>query len=64
PPGLTDTERQKLIGLFTRLHDSEQWKEAVDRNGWTDAFLTGDRFGRFLKQQDERVDTVLKELGL
>ncbi|WP_069814274.1 Bug family tripartite tricarboxylate transporter substrate binding protein [Streptomyces sp. TP-A0874] len=64
PPGLSDTEREKLIGLFTRLHDSEQWKEALKRNGWADAFMTGERFGRFLDNEDKRVDMVLKELGL
>lgn len=64
PPGLTDVERKKLTGLFTELHRSQQWKDALKRNGWTDAFLTGDRFGRFLDAQDRRVDTVLKELGL
>ena len=64
PPGLSDVERDKLVGLFTRLHASPQWKDAVRRNGWTDVFLTGERFGRFLDAQDRRVDTVLKELGL
>ncbi|MFJ9409871.1 Bug family tripartite tricarboxylate transporter substrate binding protein [Streptomyces sp. NPDC101393] len=64
PPGLSDTERAKLIKLFTTLHDSRQWKEAAQRNGWIDAFATGDTFGRFLAAQDKRVDTVLKELGL
>ncbi|MFJ6751159.1 MULTISPECIES: Bug family tripartite tricarboxylate transporter substrate binding protein [unclassified Streptomyces] len=64
PPGLSDTERAKLIKLFTTLHDSRQWKDAAKRNGWIDAFATGDTFGRFLAAQDKRVDTVLKELGL
>ncbi|NUP37934.1 MAG: tripartite tricarboxylate transporter substrate binding protein [Streptomyces sp.] len=64
PPGLTDTERDKLIDLVTKMHASKQWQEAVRRNRWTDAFMTGDAFGRFLTAQDKRVDTVLKELGL
>jgi putative tricarboxylic transport membrane protein len=64
PPGLSDTERDKLIKLFTELHASRQWKEAAKRNGWIDAFATGETFGRFLAAQDKRVDTVLKELGL
>lgn len=64
PPGLSGTERDKLIGLFTALHEAPQWKEAAARNGWIDAFATGEEFGRFLAAQDRRVDTVLKELGL
>ncbi|MFH8572167.1 Bug family tripartite tricarboxylate transporter substrate binding protein [Streptomyces sp. NPDC017993] len=64
PPGLSATERDKLINLFTKLHDSPQWKDAAKRNGWIDAFATGETFGRFLDAQDRRVDRVLKELGL
>ncbi|MFD7441061.1 Bug family tripartite tricarboxylate transporter substrate binding protein [Streptomyces sp. NPDC059909] len=64
PPGLSDAERDKLIGLVQELHDSPQWKDSMKKNGWDDAFLPGDRFGDFLDEQNERVDTVLKELGL
>ncbi|MER7663147.1 MULTISPECIES: tripartite tricarboxylate transporter substrate binding protein [unclassified Streptomyces] len=64
PPGLSDAERDKLIALLSELHDSEEWKESMKKNGWDDAFLTGDRFGDFLDAQDKSVDSVLKELGL
>ncbi|MBT2369626.1 tripartite tricarboxylate transporter substrate binding protein [Streptomyces sp. ISL-10] len=64
PPGLSDAERDKLIRLVTELHDSEQWQESMKKNGWDDAFLTGDLFGEFLDEQDKEVDSVLKELGL
>ncbi|MEO3752725.1 tripartite tricarboxylate transporter substrate-binding protein [Streptomyces sp. B6B3] len=64
PPGLSDAERDRLIRLFQELHDSEQWRDSLARNGWTDAFLTGEDFGRYLERQDERVDETLRELGL
>ncbi|MCM2579985.1 Bug family tripartite tricarboxylate transporter substrate binding protein [Streptomyces meridianus] len=64
PPGLSREERERLTGLVDRLHASKQWKDALARNGWSDAYLTGAGFGRFLDGQDRRVDTVLKELGL
>jgi putative tricarboxylic transport membrane protein len=64
PPGLSDSERDRLTNLIAKLHASRQWKDAVKRNQWTDAYLTGEDFGRFLDAQDKRVDTVLKELGL
>lgn len=64
PPGITDAERAKLIALFEKLHGSKQWKDSMKKNGWDDAFLTGDRFGEFLDKEDKRVDSVLKELGL
>ncbi|WP_055693585.1 Bug family tripartite tricarboxylate transporter substrate binding protein [Streptomyces prasinopilosus] len=64
PPGLTDTERDQLISLFEELHDSDEWRASLKQNGWDDAFLTGEEFGDFLDAEDERVVSVLKELGL
>ncbi|MFV2119568.1 Bug family tripartite tricarboxylate transporter substrate binding protein [Streptomyces sp. Act-28] len=64
PPGLTETERDKLVALVTKLHASPQWRASLEKNGWTDAFLAGEEFGAFLDAQDRRVADVLKELGL
>jgi putative tricarboxylic transport membrane protein len=64
PPGISDTDRDRLVDLFTTLHSTRQWKEALERNGWTDAFAPGERFGTFLEEENTRVATVLKDLGL
>ena len=40
------------------------WKEALVKNGWTDAFTTGPEFEQFLRDQDQRVSSTLTELGL
>lgn len=64
PPGLSDTQRTKLTTLVRELHASKEWKQSMEKNGWDDAFLTGDDFGDFLTAQDENVVSVLKELGL
>ncbi|GAA4419034.1 tripartite tricarboxylate transporter substrate binding protein [Actinokineospora soli] len=64
PPGISDGDRQRLIDLFTRLHGSQQWRDALERNGWTDAFQPGAEFGAFLAAENDRVAGVLKELGL
>ncbi len=64
PPGISDAQRDKLVTFFEELHASGEWQESLKRNGWDDAFLTGDAFGTFLDEQDARVVSVLKELGL
>jgi putative tricarboxylic transport membrane protein len=64
PPGMRDNERQAWIAMLTRMHDSATWKETLKKNDWTDAFLTGEQFATYLKQEDERVAKVLKEIGL
>jgi putative tricarboxylic transport membrane protein len=64
PPGISDADRDRLVDLFTTLHSTRQWEEALRRNGWTDAFTPGERFGTFLEEENSRVATVLKDLGL
>jgi putative tricarboxylic transport membrane protein len=64
PPGLTESDRTKLVDALEKMHDSDGWKQALEQNGWTDAFITGDEFGSFLKEQDKRVVDVLSDLGL
>lgn len=64
PPGIDQATRDYLIDLFTQMHDTPEWREALERNGWTDNFATGDEFEAFLKEQDTRVADTLKELGL
>ena len=34
------------------MHDSQQWKETLTENGWTDAFMTGDEFTAFLTERE------------
>lgn len=64
PPGISDDARNAMVRALTDLHGTDQWKEALVRNGWSDAFLTGPAFEQFLADQDHRVSTTLTELGL
>jgi putative tricarboxylic transport membrane protein len=64
PPELSQEDKQTLIDLATKMHDSQQWKDALVKNGWTDAFVVGDEYAAFLKSEDQRVADVLDQLGL
>ncbi|MFP3988378.1 tripartite tricarboxylate transporter substrate-binding protein [Streptomyces sp. E11-3] len=64
PPDLTDRQRADLLTLLDRLRATPQWRRALRSNGWTDAYLSGDAFARFLTAENERVDTLLTRLGL
>ncbi|CCG04242.1 Bug family tripartite tricarboxylate transporter substrate binding protein [Blastococcus saxobsidens] len=63
-PGISEEETQRHVDLITEMHDSEEWQQALETNGWTDAFLTGDEFSEFLSEESQRVQTILGELGL
>jgi putative tricarboxylic transport membrane protein len=64
PPGISAEQQQAFVGLVTDLHDSAEWKAALEEKGWVDAFLTGDEFAAFLSSENDRVAGVLSELGL
>ena len=61
---LKEQGRAELVGAFTALHDSPEWRDALTRNGWDDAFLPAEDFGAFLNSENERVAGVLRGLGL
>ncbi|HVK27863.1 MAG TPA: tripartite tricarboxylate transporter substrate-binding protein [Nocardioides sp.] len=64
PPDISDAQRDYLTDVLTDMHDTEEWKQALADNGWTDNFATGPEFEDFLVEQDARVADTLKELGL
>jgi putative tricarboxylic transport membrane protein len=63
-PGITDDEKQRFIDAITEMHDSEEWQQTLEDQGWTDAFVTGDDFASFLGDESDRVESVLSGLGL
>ena len=63
-PDISDADRTKLVDLVTEMHESKEWKDALETNGWTDSFMTGEEFETFLTSESERVQGVLSGLGL
>ena len=64
PPGISDADKATWIDALTTMHASQGWKDEMQKRGWTDAFVTGDEFGTFLKEQDASVAEILTTLGL
>lgn len=64
PPGIDSKEKDRLVNIAEELHDTGAWDEALAENGWTDAFMTGDEFGGYIESENERVRSVLADLGL
>ena len=64
PPGITDAQKKQWVTVFDAMHASQGWKDALVKNGWTDAYVSGDAFSTYLSEQDKRVADVLTSLGL
>jgi len=63
-PGITPDQRKVLTDAITRMVKSPAWADILKQKGWSDAFLTGDAFEKFLKAEDARVTGVLQSVGL
>jgi putative tricarboxylic transport membrane protein len=64
PPEISDADKDAWVSALEEMHDSEGWQQALEDNGWTDAFTTGDEFATFMEEQDQRVVDTLTQLGL
>jgi putative tricarboxylic transport membrane protein len=64
PPGITADQKKALTELVTRMAQSAAWKDVLKQKGWDDAFISGDAFDKFLKDEQTRVNDVLKSVGL
>jgi putative tricarboxylic transport membrane protein len=64
PPGMSGGGRTTMIAMLDKMHPSKAWQETLKKQGWDDAYLSGDAFTGFLKEENARIGTVLKEVGL
>lgn len=64
PPGIDDKEKDRLVEMVEELHGTGAWEDALAENGWTDAMMTGDEYADYMESENERVRSVLTELGL
>lgn len=63
-PGMSDKGRAMWLDRFQKLHASPEWKQTLVKQGWNDAYLSGDDFAKFLDEEESRQEQVLKDLGL
>jgi putative tricarboxylic transport membrane protein len=64
PPGITAEQKKALVDLIEKMTKSESWKEILKQKGWDDAYLGGDAFASFLKDEQARVAKVLTSAGI
>ena len=63
-PGITEAQRQELSAALDKAVVTTSWKEALKRNDWTDMYLRGEEFAKFLEADNERVTRLVGELGI
>ncbi len=63
-PGLTPEQRKQLTDLVLTTAKSPSWAEAVKKNDWTPAVLSGDAFTKFVDEEFTRLRAIMAKSGM
>lgn len=63
-PGLSKAQRDAWLTKLEATFKSPGWTEAMQKNGWTPAWLAGDAFARFVDQEFTTLRDVMTRSGM
>ncbi|MBQ6640695.1 MAG: tripartite tricarboxylate transporter substrate binding protein [Saccharopolyspora sp.] len=63
-PGITPAQAEDMRAFARQLVATPQWRDALRRNNWIDAFVDGPAYDRYLRAETGRVREITKRLGL
>jgi len=63
-PGITADQRKTLIDIVVKATRSKAWAEALEKNAWTPALMTGDEFAKFVDDEFASLRAVMAKSGM
>jgi putative tricarboxylic transport membrane protein len=63
-PGLSDEQTEAVTAMVDEMHGTDAWNEALETNGWSDFYKTGDEAQQYIADETQRVSELYDELGL
>ena len=63
-PGITPDQRKVLIDLVVKATKSKAWMEAMEKNNWTPALLTGADFEKFVDDDFAALRATMVKSGM
>lgn len=64
PPGISVEESGELTAIISEAVATTEWKSALKRNKWVDAYQDSEKFTEFVDAETQRVTDIIKGLGL
>lgn len=64
PPGLSAEESAELTAIISETVQTAEWKDALVRNKWIDAYQDDQEFADFVSTETDRVTEIIEGLGL
>jgi putative tricarboxylic transport membrane protein len=62
--GITPEQRKALTDMIIAATKHKSWAEAVERNGWTPALLTGPAFDKFVDDEFASLRAIMHKSGM
>jgi putative tricarboxylic transport membrane protein len=63
-PAITAAQRQALTAMVVAAVGTRSWSDALRRNRWTPALLTGDAFDRFVQDEFAGLRATMRKAGM
>ncbi|GAB3660308.1 Bug family tripartite tricarboxylate transporter substrate binding protein [Ramlibacter alkalitolerans] len=63
-PGISAEQRKSLVAMVERAIKTKSWQEAMEKNDWTPAVLTGDAFGHFVDNEFAMLRATMAKAGM
>jgi len=63
-PGITAEQRKALVAMVEKAVKSKAWAEALEKNGWTPAWLAGDDFANFVDSEFASLRATMVKSGM
>ena len=63
-PGITPEQRKELIAMIVKATKSKSWIEALEKNDWTPALLTGADFEKFVDDEFASLRATMVKSGM
>ena len=63
-PGITAEQRKALVAMVDKAVKSKAWAEAMNKNGWTPAWLAGEEFGQFVDNEFASLRATMVKSGM
>jgi putative tricarboxylic transport membrane protein len=64
PPAVSAKDKQSLEEAVAKMVQSAPWKKLLQEREWVDLYMPSDQFTAFLEDEQTRISSLLKELGL
>ncbi|MEO7151545.1 MAG: tripartite tricarboxylate transporter substrate-binding protein [Burkholderiaceae bacterium] len=62
--GITPAQRKELTDMVVKATKSKAWTEALEKNAWTPALMTGAEFDRFVDDEFASLRAVMVKSGM